>query len=166
MTVSTATSIDTGTQGTGAAQTISFTFPVLADTEVCAFTQDITAGTLTELTKDTHYSVSLTGTGTPNYTGGSITTLTPFVANTLNVFIYRQTTETQAYNPINNDDMDADTLEQAIDKQFMLIADLQEEVGRCIKIPRGESTTVELPNAVDRASEAVQFDASGNVETA
>lgn len=166
MTVTSATQIDSGTQGTGAAQTISFTFPVMADTEVKVIRQDRTAGTLTELTKDTHYSVSLTGTGTPNYTGGSITTLTPFVSTSYNLYIYRDTTDTQAYNPVNNDDMDAETLEQAFDKLFMLVADLQEEVGRCIKIPRGESNTVELPNYVDRASETVQFDASGDVTTA
>lgn len=165
MTVSSSTQIDSGTQGTGAAQTISFTFPVQASTEVYAFTQNRTTGALTALTKDTHYTVSLTATGNNNYTG-SITTLTPFIATSLNIFIYRATTDTQAYNPINNDDMDAETLESAIDKLFMITADLREQIGRCIKIPRGESTTVELPNYVDRASETVQFDASGNVTTA
>ena len=164
MTVSSITQIDTGTQGTGAVQTISFTFPVLADTEVKAFTQDRTAGTLTELTKDTHYSVSLTSTGVNNYTG-SITTLTPFISTSYNIFLYRDTTDSQTYNPVNNDNMDAETLEQAIDKLFMHIGDIKEVLGRCIKIPRGESTTVELPNYVDRASETVQFDASGNVTT-
>jgi hypothetical protein len=162
MTVSTNTNIDTGTQGTGAAQTISFTFPVLLDTEVRAFTQDRTLGTLTELTKDTHYTVSLTATGVNNYTG-SITTLTPFVSSGYNIFIYRDTTDTQAYNPVNNDDMDSETLEQAMDKLFMLIADLQEEMGRCIKIPRGETNTVELDNYVTRASTTFGFDASGDI---
>jgi hypothetical protein len=165
MTVSSSTQIDTGTQGTGAAQTISFTFPCIADTEIKVLQQDTTAGTITELTKDTHYSVTLTGTGTPNYTGGSITTLSPFIANTYNIFIYRDTTDTQAYNPINNDDMDADDLESAIDKLFMIVADLQEEVGRCIKIPRPDNQTVEVDNYVDRASTTLGFDASGNVTT-
>lgn len=165
MTVSSVTQIDTGTQGTGAEQTISFTFQVQLDTEVKAFTQDRTAGTLTELTKDTDYSVSLTATGVNNYTG-SITTLTPFIGTGYNIFIYRDTTDSQTYDPINNDDMDSETLESAFDKLFMHIGDIREILDRCIKIPRGESTTVELPNYVDRASETVQFDASGNVTTA
>ena len=165
MTVSSNTAIDTGTAGTGAAQTISFTFPCIADTEIKAVKQHTTTGAITAMTKDTDYTVSLTGTGTPNYTGGSITTITPFVSSSYNIYLYRDTTDTQAYNPINNDDMDAESLEQAIDKLFMIVADLQEAVGRCIKIPRPESTTVEVDNYVDRASTTLGFDASGNVTT-
>ncbi|MCP4537770.1 MAG: hypothetical protein GY832_11555 [Chloroflexi bacterium] len=165
MTVSSNTQIDTGTTGTGAAQTISFTFPVLAAAEVKAVTQNPTTGAIVALTKDTHYTVSLTGTGTPNYTGGSVTTLTPFVASSLNVYLYRDTTDTQVYDPINNDDMDAEALEQAIDKLFMLVADLQEQVGRCIKVPIPESTTVEVDDLIARASTTLGFDASGNVTT-
>jgi hypothetical protein len=165
MTVSSNTNIDTGTAGTGAAQTISFTFPCIADTEIKVVKQDTTAGTITALVKDTDYSVTLTGTGTPNYTGGSITTLTPFIANTFNIFIYRDTTDTQAYDPINNDDMDAESLEQAIDKLFMIVADLQEKVSRCIKIPLPDNGTVEVGNYVDRASTTLGFDSNGDITT-
>ena len=165
MTVSSNTQIDTGTAGTGAAQDISFTFPCIADTEIKVVKQDATAGTITLLTKDTHYTVTLTGTGTPNYTGGSITTLTPFFASTFNLFIYRDTTDTQAYDPINNDDMDPDTLEQAVDKLFMIVADLQETVSRCIKIPLPDNGTVEVDNYIDRASTTLGFDSNGDVTT-
>ena len=166
MTVSSNTANDTGTAGTGAAQTISFTFPCIADTEIKAVKQHTTTGAITAMTKDTDYTVSLTGTGTPNYTGGSITTITPFVSSSYNIYLYRDTTDTQAYNPINNDDMDAETLEAAFDKLFMIVADLQAQVDRCVQIPVPETSTVELPDIIDRASEAVSFDASGDVTTA
>ncbi len=165
MTISDNTNIDSGTQGTGAEQAIAFTIPVLASSEVKVLIQHTTTGAITVLTTTTHYTVALTGSGTPNYTGGTITTVTPFVSSSYNIYVYRDTTDTQAYDPTNNDDMDAETLEQAIDKLFMLVADLQEVVGRCIKIPRPESTTVELDNYIDRASTTLGFDSSGDVET-
>jgi len=162
MTVSSETNKDTGTAGTGAAQTISFTFLVQAASEVKAVKQNATTGAITALVKDTDYSVSLTDTGNNNYTG-SITTLGSYIATTEYIYLYRDTTGTQAYNPINNDAMDAETLEAAIDKLFMLIADLQEQVGRCIKIPFPESNTVELDNYVDRASTTFGFDSNGDI---
>ena len=144
---------------------VSFTFPVLAASEVKVLTQNPTTGAISTLTKDTHYTVALTGTGSPNYTGGTVTTLSPYVASSLNLTVYRATTDSQAYNPVNNDAMDSETLEQAIDKLFMYCADLKEELGRCIKIPRPETTTTTLPDLVDRAGETISFDASGNVTT-
>ena len=166
MTVSSISNTTTATAGTGAAQTIAFTFPVTANTEVKVKAQNPTTGAITTLVKDTHYTVTLTGSGTPNYTGGSITTLTPFQATSVNLTVYRVTTQSQAYDPINNDAMDAESLEAAIDKLFMLIADVQAQVNRCVQIPVPETSTVELPDIIDRASEAVSFDASGDVTTA
>jgi len=162
MTVSSTTNKDTGTAGTGSSQVISFTFLVQAATEVKAVKQNTTTGAITALVKDTDYTVSLTDTGNNNYTG-SVTTLSPYVATGSNIYLYRDTTGTQAYNPINNDAMDAETLEAAIDKLFMQIADLEEQVGRCIKIPRPETNTVELDNFVDRASTTFGFDANGDI---
>lgn len=162
MTVSSTTNKDTGTAGTGAAQTISFTFLVQAAAEVKAVKQNATTGAITALVKDTDYTVSLTTTGNNNYTG-SITTLTPFISSSFNIYLYRDTTGTQAYNPINNDSMDAETLESAIDKLFMQIADLEEQVGRCIKIPFPETNTVELDDKVTRASTTFGFDSNGDI---
>ena len=165
--ITTTTNKTSGTTGTGAAQTIAFNFPVFASTEVKVKKRLTSTGAETLLTVTTDYTVSLTGTGSPNYTGGSITTVTPFVASTYTIHVYRETTETQSLDLIENDALPAETVEARFDKLFCLYADLKEKVDRSLKFPITDSSlTSELPNSVDRASETCKFDASGNVTTA
>jgi hypothetical protein len=164
MTVSSSTRIDTGTTGTGAEQIISFTIPVQVDTEVKVLTKNPTTGAIVNLVKDTDYSVSLTADGNNNFTG-SITTLTPFQAASVNIYIYREVTDSATYEPANNDDFDAATLESAYDKLYMMIAELREELSRCVKIPLPETNTVEVDDDITRASTTVGFDSSSDIET-
>lgn len=168
MTISTITNKTTGTQGTGAAQTIAFTFPVFASGEVKVRARNTTTGDETLLTVTTHYTVSLTGTGTPNYTGGSITT-TATCYGTYDTgyyfYVYRITTQTQATDLAENDTLPAETIEARFDKLFCLIADLQEQVNRCLKFPLTDSTalTSQIDDSVTRVSKYLKFDSSGNV---
>jgi len=168
MTVSAVTNRTSGTQGTGAVQTIDFTFPVFSSSEVKVRARNIATGAETLLTLTTHYTVSLTGTGIPNYTGGSITT-TAACYNTYGTgyyfYIYRVTTQTQATDLMENDTLPAETVEARFDKLFAQIADLQEQINRCIRFPFTDSTalTSEIDNSVDRASKYLKFDSSGNV---
>jgi len=155
-----------GTTGSGAEQTIAFTFPVFATSEVKVRTRETATGDETLLTETTHYTVSLTGTGTPNYSGGSITTTATCYGtydSDFVFYIYRVTTQTQATDLTENDNLPAEIVEARFDKLFCLIADLQEQVDRCLKIPISESNDVELPNSVDRASTTFGFDASGDI---
>jgi hypothetical protein len=164
--ITTTNNKESGVTGTGAAQTIAFTFPVFASTEVKVKKRLTSTGAETDMVVTTDFTVSLTGTGSPNYTGGSITTVTPFIASTYTIHVYRETTQTQSLDLIENDDLPAETVEARFDKLFCLYADLKEQIGRCLKIPITDTAlTVELPNSVDRASETLSFDASGNVTT-
>lgn len=164
MTVSTVSNKTSGTTGTGAAQTIAFTFPVFASTEVKAIKRLTSTGAETALTVDVDYTVSLTGTGSPNYTGGSITTITPFIASTYTIHVYRETTESQSTDLVENDALPAETLEARLDKLFCLYADLNEKVDRCLRFPITDSAlTSEIDDSVQRASKYLKFDASGNV---
>jgi hypothetical protein len=143
----------------------SFSFPVFASSEVTVVQRTDADGTDSTLTETTDYTVSLTGTGTPNYTGGSITT-TSTIASGYTLFIYRVTTQTQDTDITNNDEFDEETIEARFDKLTTQIADLAEIVGRCIKVPIGDGTiTVTVDNKIDRASTTLGFDADGNVET-
>ena len=167
MTISTVTNKTSGTIGTGAAQTVAFTFPVFASTEVKVRARHKTTGAETLLTVTTHYTVSLTGTGTPNYTGGSITT-TATCYNTYNsdyyFHIYRITTQTQATDLVENDSLPAETVEARFDKLFCLYADLKEQVDRCIKFPITDAAlTTELPVTESRLSKYIKTDVSGNI---
>jgi hypothetical protein len=54
-------------------------------------------------------------------------------------------------------------LETAYDKLTLLVQQHTEILGRCFKIPVGESTTVAATSSVDRASTTLVYDASGNL---
>ena len=168
--ISSVTNKMSGTTGTGAAQTISFTFPVFAESEVKVRARNTATGVETLLTLTTHYTVSLTGTGVPNYISGSITTTSTTYdtyGTDYSFHIYRATTETQDTDLIENDDLPADVIEARFDKLFCLFADLNEKVDRCLKIPITDTALItELPGSVDRASEGVEFDSDGDVTTA
>lgn len=166
MTISSVTNKMAGTTGTGAAQMLSFTFPVFASSEVKVVARETATGDGTLLTETTHYTVSLTGTGVPNYTGGSITT-TATCYDTYDgdyvFYIYRLTTQTQSMDLVENDSLPAETVEARFDKLFCLIADLQEQIDRCIKFPITDSNVSELDNSVGRASTTFGFDSNGDI---
>lgn len=163
--ITTVTNKTSGTAATGVVgQSISFTFPVFAATEVTVIARHGTTGADTTLVKDTHYSVTLTGTGTPNYTGGSISMLVTTYDANYTIYIYRVTTQTQATDLVENDSFGAETLEARLDKLFCLFADLQEQIGRCVKVPLGDGTvTTEADDKINRASKYLKWDASGNL---
>jgi hypothetical protein len=166
MTISSVTNKTSGTAGTGTVgQEISFTFPVFAEGEVVGEAIENATADSTTLVQDTDYTISLTGTGTPNYTGGAITMLVATYDSDYTIYLYRVTTQTQATDLIENDNIPADTIEKRFDQLFAQIADLQEQINRCIRVPLGDGTiTTLLPNKVDRASDYLKFDADGDVE--
>jgi hypothetical protein len=163
--ISSITNKTSGTAGTGTAgQEISFTFPVFASSEVVVIARNNTTGADTTLTVTTDYTVSLTGTGSPNYTGGSITMVVATYTSSYTIYIYRLTTQSQITDLVENDNLPANTLESRLDKLFCQIADLNEIVGRCIKVPLGDGTiTTETDDKVNRASKYLKFDTNGHV---
>jgi hypothetical protein len=162
--ITSTTNKTSGTAGTGAAQTIAFTFPYFTASEIIVITRNDTTGADTTLIENTDYTLTGTGSDGQKYSGGSVVTLTPFVAAGYTIYIYRATTETQDTDLTENDYLPAETLEARLDKLFCLYADLKEVVGRCIKVPLGDGTiTTEVDDSVNRASKALEFDASGNV---
>lgn len=166
MTITSVTNKTTGTAGTGTeGQVISFTFPVFSAEEVKMIVRKISTGVETsDFVRDTHYSVSLTGTGVPNYTGGSITMLVDTYDSDYNIYVYRETTQTQSTDFIDNDDLPAETLESRLDKLFCLYADLNEKVNRSLKIPITDpaSSNTNLSGSIGRASSYWYFDSLGN----
>jgi hypothetical protein len=117
-----------------------------------------TSGSDETLTLTTDYTVS----GAGDASGGSITTTTPPASGTT-LTIYRDTAQTQETDYIDNDDFPAESHEAALDKLTLIAQELQDQVDRCIKIPRNETTTTAIGNAAARASKYPVFDASGNV---
>ena len=120
-------------------------------------------------------SVRAIGTGSTNYAvtgvgeagGGTVTFVTaPTSAET--VVLRRSTTQTQALDLIENDNLPANSLENAFDKNLSIAQELQEQLNRSIKISRANTmTSTEFTvSATDRANKILSFNASGEIAIA
>jgi hypothetical protein len=117
-------------------------------------------------------SVRSIGTGSTNYSvtgvgeaaGGSVVFVTA-PASTETVILRRSTTKTQALDLIENDNLPANSLENAFDKNLSIIQELQEEIDRSIKISRANTMTSTefIVTAANRANKILAFDSSGEL---
>ena len=119
-------------------------------------------------------SVRAIGTGTTNYAvtgvgeaaGGTVTFVTaPLAAET--VVLRRSTLQTQALDLIENDNLPANSLENAFDKNLSIAQELQEQLDRSFKVSRTNTITSSefTDSATARASKALGFDSDGNLTT-
>ena len=120
------------------------------------------AGTETTKTLTTNYTVSGAGDaggGTVSFVSGQAP------ASTETVILRRNTTQTQALDLIENDNLPANSLETAFDKNLAIAQELQEQLDRSFKVSR--TTTITTPefteDAATRASRTLGFDSTGNV---
>lgn len=149
--------------GTGADTPLGTVFLFFTATDVVV-TQRITAtGVDATLVKDTHYtltggsSVGATGTVTPITGATNFTTAMTWT-------ISRSVPLTQSLDYIANDGFPAASHETALDRITMQVQDIEEQADRSLRFPLGDQAlTSEIPSAVDRALQALTFDASGNV---
>ena len=117
-------------------------------------------------------SVRAIGTGSTNYSvtgvgeasGGSVVFVTA-PTNLETVILRRSTTKTQALDLIENDNLPANSIENAFDKNLSLIQELQEEIDRSIKISRANTMTSTefVVTAANRANKILGFDSSGEL---
>jgi hypothetical protein len=156
MTVSTFT-LPTSINGSGTTGPFTTGFPVRDQTWLVVKKVLIADGTSTTLTLTTDYTVSGVGGATADVTTVASVSAAYKIVLDLNVPI------TQLTDYEENDPFPAETHEAALDKLTFIAAQTNTKVGKSIRIPSTESTTVELPVASARASKALVFDASGNV---
>uniref|UniRef100_A0A6M3IJD8 Putative tail protein n=1 Tax=viral metagenome TaxID=1070528 RepID=A0A6M3IJD8_9ZZZZ len=168
MTVSTTTQKEYKTCN-GSTVAFDFSFPIVDTSDIVVILRTVADGTETVLTETTHYVVSTENTDYSS--GGTVTTVSTY-ASTYGLTLVRTTPQTQATDYVENDDFAAETHEAALDKLTRICNDLQEQINRCIKIPRTDAATDTAANAaaittvddsVNRASTYLKFDASGNV---
>jgi hypothetical protein len=163
MTIST-TIVKNSYSGDGTTSTFSYTFKVLAESDLTVIIRSA-LGTETTKTLTTHYTI--TGVGSPS--GGSITfTAGNIPSATETVVLLRDTTQTQAIDYIANDPFPAETHEEGLDRSVILAQELQEEVDRSIKISRTNTmTNTEFTvGAADRANKVLSFDSTGELNVA
>ena len=140
-------------------QTVDFTFPINATSDLIVESRVTATGVVTSLTETTNYTVSIDGDD-----GGTITMVTA-VATADDLVAHRVTPKTQTLDLTQGGLFNAENVEDALDKLTKIVVELKERVDRSIFAPQSDPTTIEmeLPSTIDRASKYVLFDSDGHV---
>jgi len=162
MTIST-TIIKNSYSGDGSNRTFTYGFKIADEDfiEVIVKTNATGAESVRSIgTGSTNYAV----TGVGEASGGSVIFVTA-PTNLETVVLRRSTTQTQALDLIENDNLPANSIENAFDKNLSIIQELQEQIDRSIKISRANTMTSTefIVSATDRANKILAFDASGEI---
>lgn len=156
MTVSSATA-RVSYSGNGATTAFTVPFYFLASSHLRVVLRS-SAGVEDEQVLTTDYSV----TGAGEASGGTVTMVTaPASGETL--VITRAVPVTQETNLLPNDPLPAESLEQALDKLTMIVAQQQETLDRALVFPITDAAASidELPVSDDRASKYLAFGSDG-----
>ncbi len=160
MTVSTTTN-RASYSGNGSTTAFAYGFKIFADADLTVIIRS-SAGVETTKTLSTHYTVS----GAGNASGGNVTFTSGNVpASGETVVILRQLTLTQGTDYVANDPFPAESHEDALDRLTMVTQQLDEEIGRTLKV--SQTNVISSPeftaDATARANKLLSFDASGNL---
>ena len=160
MTVSTTTN-RASYSGNGSTTAFAYGFKIFADADLTVI---IRASTGAETTKalSTHYTVS----GAGNASGGNVTFTsgnTPASGQT--VVILRELTLTQGTDYVANDPFPAESHEDALDRLTMITQQLDEAVGRSLKVSSTNviATSEFTTSATARANKLLSFDGDGDL---
>jgi len=143
--------------GAGGAGPYSFTFEILANTDIAVFKDDVL------LTLTTHYTVTINANGT-----GSVTITAAGLAlsptSPTQYAIVGNRTIARATDFTTGGDFFANTLNDELDQQTIFAQQNAEGIQRALVAPQTDPTTIDmtLPRAVDRANKTLAFDANGD----
>lgn len=127
--------------GNGSTTVFAYTFKIFADGDLTV-TLRAADGSETELTLTTHYTVS----GAGDDAGGNVTIITPPATGETLVMV-RQLDLLQETDYVENDPFPAETHEEALDRACMMIQQLNEIMGRCLKLAISSSySAIEIPD--------------------
>ena len=158
----TVTGTTTSASCDGSTAAFPFTFPIISTSDLAVILRTTATGDEEVLTETTDYSVSAVNNDYSS--GGTVTTVQTY-SSAYTLTILRDIPDTQNATLSESDTsvLRIAALEDALDKQTMLIQQLQAELDRCLKLPRTEaSVSTELDDSVSRASKYLSFDSSGN----
>ena len=160
MTVS-STNTKNSYSGDGSTTVFTYNFPINSLAELAVISRS-SLGTETTKTLNSDYTIVDNGAS-----GGSVTFSTAPAASETIVLI-RDTNLTQTTDYLANDPFPAETHEAALDKLTFQVQEMQEELGRSLKISKTNTmTSTEFTNdATDRALKVFAFDSSGELSVA
>ena len=161
MTVS-STTTKRSASGDGSNDTFSYNFKIFDDDDITVIIRTDSTGAETTKTKTTHYTV----TGVGSASGGNVVfTSGNIPASGETVVLLRTTARTQLTDYVANDPVPAATHEDALDKLTFIVQELEEEIGRAIKVSKTNiiATSEFTTSAADRANKLLSFDGSGDL---
>ena len=162
MTVSSATTRNSYS-GNGSTDVFAYGFKIFDDDDITVIIRTDSTGAETTKTKTTHYTVS----GVGNSSGGNVTfTSGNIPASGETVVLLRTTARTQLTDYVPNDPFPAATHEDALDKLTFIAQELEEELGRTLKVSQTNviATAEFTEDATARANKLLGFDGSGNLQ--
>ena len=162
MTVSSATTRNSYS-GNGSTDVFAYGFKIFDDDDITVIIRTDSTGAETTKTKTTHYTVS----GVGSSSGGNVTfTSGNIPASGATVVLLRTTARTQLTDYVPNDPFPAATHEDALDKLTFIAQELEEELGRTLKVSQTNviATAEFTEDATARANKLLGFDGSGNLQ--
>ena len=162
MTVS-STTTKNSYSGDGSTTEFAYGFKIFDDDDITVIIRTNATGAETAKTKTTHYTVS----GVGSATGGNVTfTSGNIPASGETVVLLRTTARTQLTDYVANDPFPAESHEDALDKLTLITQELEEEIGRSLKVSQTNviATSEFTDDATARANKILGFDGSGNLQ--
>ncbi len=161
MTVS-STTTKNSYSGNASTTVFAYGFKIFDDDDITVIIRTDSTGAEATKTKTTHYTVSNVG----NSSGGNVTFTsgnTPASGQT--VVLIRNTARTQLTDYTPNDPFPADSHEDALDKLTLITQELEENIGRSLKVSQTNviATSEFTADATARANKILGFDSSGNL---
>lgn len=147
--------------GSGGAGPYSFTFEILANTDIAVYKDD------TLLTLTTHYTVTIASNGT-----GSVTITAAGLAlsptSPTQYAIVGNRTISRSTDFTTGGDFFANTLNDELDQQTIFAQQNAESVTRSLQAPQTDPTSINmvLPRSTARANKVLSFDSIGNPQSA
>lgn len=149
--------------GNGVATSFPFSFKVFATSDIVVTKTTVATGAMSVLVLTTDYTVSLNADQNTN-PGGTVTynpSGTP-MTSAYNLTITSEVPQTQGTDIPNAGGWYPEVVENALDKNTILVQQLAEQLSRTAKGPVSDSAAMgDLPSAANRAGKFFTFDAAG-----
>jgi hypothetical protein len=146
--------------GDGSTPSIAFNRKVFASSDIKGVKYDTTTLAETALVNGSDFTVS----GAGNESTGVTITPSSSIPTGTNWVIYSDQGSTQITDLQTQGPFPANTIEYMSDKLAIAAQEVEGKADRSLKLPISDSASVEIPNATDRASKVLGFDANGAIQ--
>jgi hypothetical protein len=145
----------------GVSTSFAFNFIFFNAADLVVWVIDHVTGAITVMELDTDYTV----TGGAGTTGSVIFSIAPTDLDTVFIFGSPANGQTRSF-PLAGP-LPSTEVEKALDRLTLLAQRLASQFAQCIRVPENDkATTLEVAKPATRASKALVFDGSGNVDLA